>query len=130
MVPQIEVQEYICRCRIYGRTTEPYSHGQNISEGMIKILKDKSKCRRIRWRVPKHIWYFGLVWEAEIDSRTAVKYGRTPMEILAGDTIDISEWTEFYFYNLFWYWGNHTDKTEGNIGRWIGVSRRVGISLC
>ena len=71
---------------------------------MIKIVKSKSE-RRIIWRrVPKIIWYFSLVLEAEIYSRTAVKCGQNPMEILTGDTIDISEWTEFEFYYLFWYW--------------------------
>ena len=52
------------------------------------------------------------------------------MERLAGDTNDIAEWTEFEFYNLLCCWYNHTDKTEGKIGRWIGVSNRVGNALC
>ena len=60
---------------------------------MIKVLKDKDDRRRIRRMVTKFIWDFGLFWETEIYSRTAVKYGQTPMEILTGDTIDISEWT-------------------------------------
>ena len=78
---------------------------------MIKILKNKANSRRLRRRAPKLIWYFGLVWEAEIYSCTYEKYGRTPMEILTGDTIDISEWTEFEFYGLCWYWDNQNDKT-------------------
>ena len=52
------------------------------------------------------------------------------MEILTGDTNDISEWTEFEFYDLCWYLENQTDKTEGNIGRWTGVSNRVVSALC
>ena len=97
---------------------------------MIKILKDKAKRRRI-WRgVPKRIWDFGLVWEAGIYSCTARKYGQTPMEILTGGTIDISEWMESEFYDLWWYWDNQTDNTEVKIGRWIGVSLRVGSTLC
>ena len=52
------------------------------------------------------------------------------MDILAGYTIDISEWTEFEFYDLCWYLDNHTDNIEGKIGRWIGVSHRLGSSLC
>ena len=59
---------------------------------------------------------FGLVWEAQIYSLTAVKDGRTPMEILIRDTINISEWTEFEFYYLLWYWDNRVYKTEVNIG--------------
>ena len=52
------------------------------------------------------------------------------MEILTGDTIEISEWAEFEFHGLCWYWDNHTDKIEGEIGRWIGVSHQVGSALC
>ena len=51
------------------------------------------------------------------------------MEILTGDTIEISEWEVFGFYNLCWYWDNQTDKKEGNIGIWIGVLHRVGSAL-
>ena len=64
---------------------------------MIKIIKDKDKHIIMRRRLPKHIWDFGLVWEAEIYLHTAGKYGQTPMKILTGDTIDISEWTVFEF---------------------------------
>ena len=56
---------------------------------MIQILKEKAKRRRIWRRVPKRIWDLGLVWEAEIYSRTAGKYERTPMKRLTGDTINI-----------------------------------------
>ena len=73
-------------------TTEPYPPWQNRVEGMIKILKRKAKCRRIRMRVPKDVWDFGLVWEADIYSCTSVKDGRNPMERLTEDTINISEW--------------------------------------
>ena len=38
-----------------------------------KILKDQAKCRIIWRRVPKHIWDFCAVREAEIYSRTVVK---------------------------------------------------------
>ena len=58
---------------------------------MIKILKDQAKRRRIWRRVPKRIWDFGLIWEAETYSRTVGKDGQTPMERLTGDTIGISE---------------------------------------
>ena len=43
------------------------------------------------------------------------------MERLTGDTIDISDRTEFDFYDLSWYWDNNTDKTEGKTSIWLGV---------
>ena len=76
---------------------EPYSPWYNIAKRMIKILKDKSKPRIIRRRVPKCIWGFCLVWEVEMYSCMAGIYGEIPMEIFTGDTIDISEWTESEF---------------------------------
>ena len=83
---------------------------------MINILKDKAYRRKIRRKISKKIWGFGLVWEEEIYSRMAGKYGLTPLKILTGDTIEISELTEFKFYGLFWYRYNQTDKTAGKIG--------------
>ena len=52
------------------------------------------------------------------------------MKMLTGDTINISEWTGFDFYDLCWYWNNHNYKTEGKIGRWIGVSHRLVGAIC
>ena len=52
------------------------------------------------------------------------------MERVTGDSIDISEWLEFEFYDLCWYWDNQQDTKEAKIGRWLGVSHRVGSALC
>ena len=67
---------------------------------MINILKVKANCQIIHSRVPKIVWVFRLIREAEIYSRSSEKDGKTPVKILTGDTIDISEWTEFYFYKF------------------------------
>ena len=129
-IPQIELQGLIRCYYIDDRTTEPYSPCKNRVEGMIKIHQDKAKSKRIQRRVTKRIWDFSLVCKAGIYSLRAGKYGQTPMKILIGDTIHISKWTESGFYDFFWYWDNQNDKTEGKIGRWIGVSHRVRSALC
>ena len=90
----------IKRCHIDSRLIEPYSPWQNQAENTIGIIKAKAKKRRIRRRIPKKCWDFGIVWEAEIYSRTAGNDGRTAMERITGDTPDISEWLEFEFYDL------------------------------
>ena len=52
------------------------------------------------------------------------------MEKVTGDTVDISEWVDFSFYDLVWYWDTpHADENP-KIGRWVGVSHRVGSALC
>ena len=71
-----------------------------------------------------------MVWEADIYSRTAGKDGRLPLERLTGDTIYISEWLEFEFYDLVWFWNNQSDDTKPMLAQWLGVSHRVGIALC
>ena len=60
----------------------------------------------------------------------AGKYGRTTIEKLREETIDISERKKFKFYNLCWYWDTQNNNTESRIGRWLGDSNRVGSALC
>ena len=61
-------------------------------ESIINIIKGKAKRRRFQMNIPNRVWDFGIVWEADIYSRTADKYGRPSLEQLIGDTIDIYEW--------------------------------------
>ena len=51
---------------------------------------------------------------------------RTGIERITGDTTDISEWTDFTFYQTVWFWDKPFDTNNPNIGRWLGVSHRVG----
>ena len=71
-----------------------------------------------------------MVWEVDIYSRTAVKYGRPALEQLTGDMIDIYEWLELEFYDLVWFCNNQSDDTKTMLGRWLGVSHRLGSDLC
>ena len=49
-----------------------------------------------------------------------------------GHTIDISEWLDFEFYNLVWYWDERkadmADDTK-KIGRWLGIAHFSSFSL-
>jgi len=64
---------------------------------MIGVLDKKVRARRARRRIPKCIWDFHIIWEAQVYTRTVHKGNSTPLEDLTGDAIDISEWTEFEF---------------------------------
>jgi hypothetical protein len=60
--------------------------------------------------------------------------GRSGYEQVTGETPDISEWLDFEFYDLVWWWDrpnkpNINDETK-RLGRWLGVSHRVGSDLC
>ena len=80
-------------------------------------------------RVPKRLWDYGLKWVSEVRVRTSSDAtdlkGRTPLERVTGDTVDISEYMDFGFYDWCWY---HENAGLGptKLGRWLGVAHRVG----
>ena len=44
--------------------------------------------------------------------------------------MEISECTEFEFYDLCWYWDTPDDWENPNLGRWLGVSHHIGSLIC
>ena len=66
--------------------------------------------------------------QSEIYSNTAKPGGRTGIEVATGATPYISEWLDFEFYDLCWYWDSIESKRK--IGCWLGVSHRVGSAMC
>jgi hypothetical protein len=60
--------------------------------------------------------------------------GRTPLEALTGNTPDISEYTEFDFYQFVMYYDPNDADEAGvarrKLGRWLGPSKHVGQALC
>jgi Reverse transcriptase (RNA-dependent DNA polymerase) len=81
--------------------------------------------------VPSRLWDFGFVYECEIMSRIARGPSFRPgIEVLTGDTVDISEWLDFEFYDPVWYWHRPGDDDNPRVGRWLGVAHRVGSNLC
>ena len=111
------------------QTTEPYSPWQNKYESVIKLIKGKSNIIRVQRNIPKRFCEFGMVWEAEIYSLTSGKDGHPALEQLTGYMIDISEWLEFEVYEILWFWNNYSNYTKPMLGRWMGVSHRVGSSI-
>ena len=49
----------------------------------------------------------------------------TPIESVTGETIEISEYLDFGFYDRVWYHKN-AGLGERLHGRWLGVSHRIG----
>jgi len=121
----------VCReYRIRSTFTEPHSPWQNKCEDTIGVLRKEVRARRARRRIPKCVWDFHIIWEAQIYTRTVHKGHCTPLEALTGDTIDIFEWTEFEFYDLVVYWDNRDGEAGQSIGRWFGPSHHIGSALC
>ena len=124
------------RSGILLHTTEQGRKNQNhAAEREIGILANRWKLRMRKQNVPKRLWDFGIEYESEIMSRMSRgRDGRTGREEVTGNTDDISEWTEFEFYELVWWIDRPvkpdiTDSTW-RLARWLGVSHRVGSDMC
>ena len=129
--PGTKFQQIVKDNKIKHTSIEPHSPWQNRCENIIGVIGKKAKARRARRRVPAKFWDYGLVWECEIYSRTARGTGdRTGIERLTGDSIDISDWVDFEFYDLVWYWDTRDVEDKKSIGRWLGVAHNIGSALC
>ena len=51
--------------------------------------------------------------------------GRTPLELLTGETTDISEYLDFGWYDRVWY-KEDAGLGDTKIGRFLGPSHKVG----
>ena len=58
---------------------------------------------RVQRNIINRVWYFGMVWEADIYSRTAGNDRCPALERLTYDNINIYEWLKFKFYDLVWF---------------------------
>ena len=128
-----ENTDFMKTCRsnkIISSFTEPHSPWQNRCENIIGVIMKKAKARRVRRRIPNKVWDYQIVWECQIYSRTCHNGKDTGLERLTGDTVDISEWIDFEFYDLVWYWDDREDESKASVGRWLGVSHHIGSALC
>jgi hypothetical protein len=103
------------------------------AETEIREVKTKWKIRMRENRVPARLWDYGLVYIAEIQSLLARGPDQRPgIEKVMGQTIDISEWLDFDFYDRVWYWDQaKTDinNEQARLGRWLGIAHRVGSDM-
>ena len=124
------------RLKVRVRSSEAGRKNQNYAaESEIGTLKKRWRLRMNKKTVPKRLWDFGLVYESELLSRMARgPDGRTGYEEVTGNTGDISEWLDFEFYDLVWWYDASVkyDVTDQGrqLARWLGASHRIGSDLC
>ena len=117
---------------IYFQVIEPDRHNQNPSKGVIREVQRKWFRTMICNQVPRILWDSGMRWVCETMQRTYTQAGGidgcTPIESVTGETVDISEYLDFGFYDRVWY---HENERLGERlhGRWLGVSHRIGILM-
>jgi hypothetical protein len=127
--PKTEFMKQIRNHDIDYHIIEPNRPQQNRAETVIREVKKRWFRQMVKRKVPKRLWDYGIVWACEIMSLTSNSVfsldGRTPVEQITGETPDISEYLDFGFYDWVWYKEN-AGLGENKVGRWLGVSHRVG----
>jgi len=122
-------QDTIRRANIDYHVSAPRRPNENPAEGAIREIKLRWYRLQTKRNIPDRLWDFGISYVCETGNviPTSSKYakGRTPIECITGDTPDISEYTDFGFYDWVMF-RNNAGLGTAEIGRWIGVSHRVG----
>jgi hypothetical protein len=122
------------RLRIRMQNAEKGRSNQNHkAETEIRELNKRWKTRMIERKAPRCLWDYSLVYMAEILLITARGSNQRPgLEESTGQTIDISEWLDFEFYDWVWYLDEKkTDMTKDQeeVGRWLGIAHRIGSDM-
>ena len=107
----------------------PMMSEQNPAEGGIRELKRRWYSVMQRKNVPQRLWDYGLIWTSETGNLTVsgsrYAQARTNLEIITGETPDISEYVDFSFYD--WVTNRaHAGLGELSLGRCLGVSHKIG----
>ena len=103
--------EFMANVRKYSidhHITEPYRPNHNFAEGVIVPEVKRNWYRvMIRKSVPQRLLDFGMQWVCDLQNRTSNSArgleGRCPLERITGETVDISEYLDFGFYDWVWY---------------------------
>jgi hypothetical protein len=126
--PKTRFMSAIRRYEIKYHVSGPRRPNENPAEQSIHEVKKRWYRIMLKKKVPIRLWDYGFIWICEIDNVCAnmSKYaeGRTPLEIITGETPDISEYLDFEFYDWVMYRSN-AGLGEVELARWLGVSHRV-----
>ena len=129
--PNTEFAKHVRFWKIKMSTIEPNTPKQNYMEPVTGSLRKRLLYLYDEKGASPRLWSYATKWLAEIRSRTyRESTGRTGLESLTGDTPDISEYTDFSFYDRVWFWHTPSTQEPAQVARWLGVSHRVGSSLC
>jgi hypothetical protein len=116
-------------------TTEAHSPWQNRTEVEIRELKRHVRRLMERTNSPRPLWDFCSMYIMDLRNRLvrplSQLQGRTPYELLTGNTPDISEFLEYEWYQPVWYYDLAPfPQQRKRIARWIGIAHRIGQAMC
>ena len=114
------------------RYTEPYSGWQNRCEDEIREFKRHQQRIMSLHKCPEVFWDFA--WEYTRDIRQFLvreaSGGRSPTEVITGDTGDTSEYMDFDFCQWIMYRDVKSfPASPRKLGRWLGIAHKVGSPL-
>lgn len=127
--PRTKFMEVIRRAYIKWHVTGPKRPNENPTESAIREVKKRWYRIQEKKKIPKRLWDYGITWVCETGNVTvsSSRYanGRTPLEIITGETPDITEYLDFGLYDWVIFKSN-AGVGPVELGRWLGVSHRVG----
>ncbi len=112
-----------------GRSNQNYAAEREIGE-----LKKRWRNRMLKRKVPPRLWDYGLIYESNI--LNMIPRGQqqcTGIEMVTGETPDVSKWIDFEFYDRVWYYDQKMIEIDGSgrrLARWLGVAHRICSGLC
>jgi hypothetical protein len=127
-----EFQRQIRKHNIQQHVSEPNMHNQSPAEGVVREIRRKWYRVMFKKNVPKLFCDYGLRWVCEVMSRTHTRTqrinGGIPLQNVTGETVDISNYLDFGFYDYVVYRDNAA-LSESKMGRWLGVAKNVATML-
>ena len=106
----------------------PWRPNENLMEGDIREMKKRWYWIYVMLKVPDSLWDYVITYVCETGNLTvnSSRYSnrRTPLEIITGETSDVSDYLDFGFYD----WINYRTNTalgQPDIRSWLEVSHRV-----
>ena len=124
-----EFKAQVRRHDISVHVSEPELHNQSPAEGVVREVRRKWYRVMFKKRVPTIFWDYGMKWVCETMQRTHLRANRVdggvPLQKVVGDTVDISNYLEFGFYDRVWYRDNAGLGAQ-KLGRWLGVAENIG----
>ena len=128
-----EFQKQVRRHDIKTHAIEPDLHNQSPAEGVVREVRRKWYRVMVKKNVPRKFWDYGMRWVCEIMQRTHLRGARVdggvPLQAVTGETVEISEYLDFGFYDRIWYRDN-AGLGPQQLGRWLGVAKHQGAQMC
>ena len=122
-------QKVLRKYDITNKVSEPQRFTQNPAEGTIREIRRRWYRLLFRTNCPSKLWCYGIPYVCSLMRLTASHSGRlngrTPVEMLMGETPDISAYLDFGWYDWVWY-KEDAGLGVSKIGRFIGVSPSTG----